>query len=127
MKLKLELANVNRERLKEQAAFEKGALQRKEHEAVLKEREATLERERQKAVLLFKEREAALERERQKEQAALQREQGEFQCEREREQLKVKERDLEIQREHSKKQADSALEYRRKELDLETTHLTRRQ
>ncbi|XP_069192079.1 putative uncharacterized protein DDB_G0271982 [Procambarus clarkii] len=98
MKMKLELANAERERLKEQVALEKETLQRKE-------REATLQR---KALQLHKE------------QAALQREQVEFQREREREQLELKERHLEIQREHNKKQVDSALDHRRKELELET-------
>nr|XP_045593546.1 uncharacterized protein LOC123755110 [Procambarus clarkii] len=42
-------------------------------------------------------------------------------------QVALRKRDLEIQREHDKKQADNALEYRRRELDLEIAHLTRRQ
>ncbi|XP_069189796.1 cilia- and flagella- associated protein 210-like [Procambarus clarkii] len=102
MKLKLELANAERERLKEQAAFEKETLQRKE-------REATLEREREKEALQLL-----------KELAALQREQVEFQRERERKQLELKEHDLEIQREHDKKQAASALDHRRAAVTLST-------
>ncbi|XP_069181099.1 fibrinogen- and Ig-binding protein-like isoform X2 [Procambarus clarkii] len=109
IKLKLELANAERERLKEQAAFEKETLQRKECEV-------TLEREREKEALQL-----------QKDLAALQREQIEFQREQEREQLELKECELEIQREHDKKQAASALDHRKKELDLETTLHTRRQ
>ncbi|XP_069170838.1 ensconsin-like [Procambarus clarkii] len=120
MKLKLELANAEREHLKEQVAFEKKALQRKE-------REATLDREREKEALQRKEREAELQLKLAEKQAELEREQAALQCERERDHLELKERELEIQREHNKKQADSALDHHRKELDLETTQHTWRQ
>ncbi|XP_069181876.1 uncharacterized protein [Procambarus clarkii] len=95
IKLKLELANIERQQQKE-------ALQIKECEMALKKEEAALRKEE-------REQEAALLRER------------------EREQLEARKRDLEMQREYSKQQADRALEYRRQELALETTHHTQRQ
>ncbi|XP_069160810.1 trichoplein keratin filament-binding protein-like [Procambarus clarkii] len=101
IKLKLELANIERQQQKE-------ALQIREREAALKKEEAALRKEEEREMAL-KEHEAALLRER------------------EREQLEARKRDLEIQREQSKQLADSAFEYRRQELALDTTHHTRRQ
>ncbi|XP_069184701.1 uncharacterized protein [Procambarus clarkii] len=110
----LELANTERDRLKEQAALQREALQ-------LQKEQAAQEREREKEqAALQREQQAALQREREKEQAALQRE-------REQKQLELRERELEIQREHEKKQAAMALDQRKREFDLETTHHTRRQ
>ncbi|XP_069183671.1 uncharacterized protein [Procambarus clarkii] len=75
MKLKLELAKIEREQLQEQATYEKEALQRQEREAPLKKEEAALRKEEQereaalaKEALQRKEREAALQRELEREQ-----------------------------------------------------------
>ncbi|XP_069189234.1 uncharacterized protein [Procambarus clarkii] len=100
MKLKLELAKIERE--------QQEALQ-------IREREAALRKEEQECEVALKERAAALK----EREATLLRE-------REREHLEARKRDLEIQREHSKQLANSALEYRRQELALETTHHTHR-
>lgn len=80
--------------------------------------------------MLYKKKQAELQREREKEQLEFQRErereQLELQREREQEALKVRERERKLQREHAEKQAAIALQNRRKELDLETTHHTQR-
>ncbi|XP_069176298.1 putative uncharacterized protein DDB_G0271982 [Procambarus clarkii] len=77
-----------------------------------------------------KKKQAELQRELEKEQLEFQRErereQLELQREREQEALKVRERERKLQREHAEKQAAIALQNRRKELDLETTHHTQR-
>ncbi|XP_069192897.1 calponin homology domain-containing protein DDB_G0272472-like [Procambarus clarkii] len=109
MKLKLELAKVERERQKE--AFQL----------------ANAEREQQKEALQIKKDEASLRKEEQAREAALKKRDAALQRERKREQLEARKRHLEMQREHDKKQADSVLEYRRRELDLEITHHTQRQ
>ncbi|XP_069176308.1 MAP7 domain-containing protein 1-like [Procambarus clarkii] len=101
MKLKIELSTLERER-------QKKTLQIQKEQLALQKQQAELQREREKEQLEF-------QREREREQLELQRE-------REQEALKVRERE----REHAEKQAAIALENRRKELDLETTHHTQR-
>ncbi|XP_069175668.1 putative uncharacterized protein DDB_G0271982 [Procambarus clarkii] len=109
MKLKLELAKIEREQQKEALQQQKEALQIKKDEAAIKKEEQECEAALEKEALQRKEREVAIQRER------------------EREQLEARKRHLEMQREHDKKQAESILEYRRRELTLETTHHTQRQ
>ncbi|XP_069166313.1 uncharacterized protein [Procambarus clarkii] len=87
------------------------------------EREAALEKE----ALQRREREAALKKEEKEREAALMKEEAALQLERESEQLEARKLHLEMQREHDKRQAESVLEYRRQELNLETTHHTQRQ
>ncbi|XP_069167682.1 uncharacterized protein [Procambarus clarkii] len=110
LKLKLELAKIEREQQRE-------ALEQQERAAAIRrdeqEREAALRRDEQ-------EREAALRREEHEREVALLRE-------RERVQLETKQRELEIQREHDKQQATLALECRQREIALETSHFTQRQ
>ncbi|XP_069194282.1 uncharacterized protein [Procambarus clarkii] len=113
MKLKLELAKLEREQQTE-------ALQMREREAALRKEEQEREAALAKEALHRKEREAALRKEEREQEATLLRE-------RESEQLEARKRDLEIQRAHSKQLADSALEYRQQKLALETTHHTQRQ
>ncbi|XP_069182162.1 uncharacterized protein [Procambarus clarkii] len=105
MKLKLELSTLERERQKKTLKIQKEQL-------ALQKKQAELQREREKEQLEF-------QREREREQLELQRE-------REQEALKIRERERKLQREHAEKQAAIALQNRRKELDLETTHHTQR-
>ncbi|XP_069161683.1 putative uncharacterized protein DDB_G0271982 [Procambarus clarkii] len=139
MKLKLELAKIEREQQREAleqqeraAAIRReeqereAALRRdeQEREAALRrdeqEREAALRREEQEREITLREREAALRREEHEREVALLRE-------RERVQLETKQRELEIQREHDKQQATLVLECRQREYTLETSHLAQRQ
>ncbi|XP_069177184.1 uncharacterized protein YscB-like, partial [Procambarus clarkii] len=99
LKLKLEIAKIEREQKKE--ALE----QQREAAAVRKEE---------------KEREAALRKEEQEREIAILRE-------RERIQLGAKQCHLEMQREHDKQQAAMAMECRQQEFSLETTNLAQRQ
>ncbi|XP_069161340.1 inner centromere protein-like [Procambarus clarkii] len=88
---------------------------------------AKLEREQQEREAALKKEEKATKKEQQEREMALKEREATLLLEREREQLETRKRDLEIQREHSKQLADSALEYHRQELALQTTHHTRRQ
>ncbi|XP_069157724.1 mitogen-activated protein kinase kinase kinase kinase 4-like [Procambarus clarkii] len=113
MKLKLELAKLERE-------HQQAALLMKEREATLREREAALRKEEQEREAALREREAAMRKEEQEREMILFRE-------RKRVQLEAKQRHLEIQREHDKQQAAMAIECRQQELTLENTYHTQRQ
>ncbi|XP_069166996.1 centrosome-associated protein CEP250-like [Procambarus clarkii] len=124
MKLKLELAKIEREQQREAAAIRK---EEKEREAAIRKEEKEREAALAKEALQLRKEEAALRKEEQEREIALKERETAILRERERVQLEAKHRHLEMQREHDKQQAAMAMEYRQQEFALETTHLTQRQ
>ncbi|XP_069168902.1 trichohyalin-like [Procambarus clarkii] len=120
MKLKLELAKLEREQQKEALEQQKEALQ-------LREREAAIRKEEQEREAALREREAAMRKEEQEREVILKERETAILRERERVQLEAKQRHLEIQCEHDKQQADMVIKCRQRELTLETLHYTQRQ
>ncbi|XP_069184928.1 uncharacterized protein [Procambarus clarkii] len=120
MKLKLELAKIEREQQREAAAMQREALEQQREAAAIRKEEQEREIALKEREIALKERETTLRKEEQEHEVALLRE-------RERVQLETKQRQLEMQHEYDKQQATLTMECRQREFVLETSHLAQRQ